>query len=324
MRTVEGDMIRLNGAVLAVLAALCFPAIAQTYSEVKYAPDTGSRWQIVSVTDSEEIKPGSATVIQKVTMTSDFTVEEKLPTGYRVSYAMTGFKIEGNPPARELVETALSAMNGVVVKGRVNASGKPVAVDNFDEVKTSVSTVVDRMAKAFADKPAVAGFMRQLLNGFLDVDSSRAPEVYMEELTVLAAGQSTGIMPGGVKREDNAVPTPMGAAIKSTLETSIESSDNAAGKVRYIRKQAFDEASLKSVTLGLTEKLVAAAGNKQITPEMMAQMRDVKFGIESEMVVTVEGGMTRKIDDRTVTTAQLMGHIMRKTEKKITTVTKVN
>lgn len=322
-------MIRLNGTALAALAALCFhvpspgAAQAQSYTEVKYAPEVGSRWSVLSVSDSEEIKPGSATVNQKITTTSDFTVEEKLPTGYRVAYAMRDIKIEGNAPARELVETAFAGMKDLVVRGRINASGKPVSVDNMDEVKVSISKVVDRMTKSFESKPAVANFLRQLLGGFLDVDSSRAPEVYMEDVTRLASGQTTGIAPGTVKRESDSVPTPMGAPIKSTLETRIESFDNAAGKVRYIRKQAFDKESLKNVTLALTEKLVAAAGNKQITPEVMAQLKDVKFDLESEAVITVEGGMTRKIDDRSVTTAQLMGHIMRKTEKKITTVTAI-
>ncbi|MDO9414403.1 MAG: hypothetical protein Q7T81_17670 [Pseudolabrys sp.] len=322
-------MIRLNGPALAV-AALCFhflipnAAQAQSYSEVPYAPEVGSRWSVVSVTDGEEIKPGSQTVNQKITMTSEFTVEEKLPVGYRVTYAMRDFKIEGNAPAREMAQTAFSAMKGVVVRGRINASGKPVAVDNFDEVKVSVNKVVDSLAKGFADKPQLAGFLRQMLTVFLDVDSARAPEVYMEDMTPLAAGQTTGIVPGAVKREDNAVPTPFGASVKSALETRIESFDNAAGKVRYIRKQAFDKESLKTVTLAMTEKLVAASGNKQITPEIMAQMKDVRFDLQSEAVITVEGGMTRKIDDRSVTEAQLMGHIMRKTEKKVMTVTRVN
>jgi hypothetical protein len=89
----------------------------------------------------------------------------------------------------------------IVVRACTDKTGKPVAVENLDEVKSTLRTVIDRMVKAFEQKPQVAGFIRQMLEGFLVADEKAAVTALMEDLPVLAAGQNTGLKPGEAARE---------------------------------------------------------------------------------------------------------------------------
>jgi hypothetical protein len=115
--------------------------------------------------------------------------------------------------------------------------------------------------------------------------------------------------------------SPFGGVMRSSLETRLESFDAAAGKARYIRKRVFGPEAMKAVTLAIVDKMTAP--NTAVTPEVRKMMQEIKFSIESEAVISVEGGITRSIDDRSVTTLNLMGQTMRKTEKKTFTVTRM-
>lgn len=314
---------------LVAVAFVCLSAQAQAqnrdWSERRYDPAPGSRWAVVSRTDTEENRGPEPTSTRRLETRNEFSIDEKLADGFRISYVMREIRLTGTAPTNAIAEKAFGAMKDIVIRGRTNAAGKPLAVENIDEVKSNVSVVVANLVRAFDKNPKVAELIRQMLEGFMIVDGPQAAETYMEDMLVLAAGQSTGIMPGAVKRQDESVPSPLGAgSIKSTLETRIESFDATAGNVRYIRKRVFDPAAMKAVVVSLTEKMIAAAGNQTIPPEVLSQIKDISLEIESEMVITVEGGMTRMIDDRSVTTARLMGRIMRKIEKKTMSVTRMN
>ena len=49
-------------------------------------------------------------------------------------------------------------------------------------------------------------------------------------------------------------------------------------------------------------------------------MERITFMIDFEMTIDVRDGMTRSIEDRSTTTASVMGQTFRKTEKKVVTV----
>lgn len=325
---IRGTALRRIAAAVA-LACLCTQAFAQMparpYTERAYDPPVGSRWAVVSRTDTEENRAPDPNSTRRLETRNEFSIDEKLADGFRISFVMREIKMTGTAPTNAIAEKAFGAIKDIVIRGRTNAAGKPLAVENIDEVKSNVSVVVANLVRAFDKNPKVAELLRQMLEGFMIVDGPQAAETYMEDMLVLAAGQSTGIMPGAVKRQDEAVPSPLGAgSIKSTLETRIESFDAATGNARYIRKRVFDPAAMKVVVVSLAEKMIAAAGSQTIPPDVLSQIRDVSLEIESEMVITVEGGMTRMIDDRSVTTARLMGRIMRKIEKKTMSVTRMN
>ncbi len=322
-RSISAGVWPIVGVALFYALVAAAPACAQKWTEPKYDPEVGSAWSVVSLTESEKSAPGGPLVTQKVRTRTEFTIDEKLASGFRISYVTREIKVDGNAPGGKIAEAAFSAMKDIVIRGRTDATGKPVVIENLDEVKSKMLDVIARLAQAFEKNPKVADLTRQILNGFLDVDATRAAEVYMDDMPLLAAGQNTGIMPGAVKRQDETVDSPLGGFIKSSLETRLEWFDAAAGQVRYIRKRVFDPDSMKAVTLVLTEKMMAAGNGKPLPPDFLQQLKDISFSIENETVISVEGGMTRTIDDRSFTSARLMGHSMRKTEKKTVAVSRI-
>jgi hypothetical protein len=188
-------------------------------------------------------------------------------------------------------------------------------------VKATLRTVIDRMAKAFEQKPQVAGFIRQMLESFLVTDEKGATTALMEDLPVLAAGQNTGLKPGEVRREQTEVPNPFGgSAMKTSLVTRIAEWDDKAGTVRIARKNDLDPETLKAVTLNIVRKLASVSDGK-ITPEMLEMMKQISFNIDSMTLINVRDGMTGSVEDSSTTSISLMGQHMTKVEKKLVSVT---
>ena len=70
----------------ATLACLCVQAMAQPWTERPYNPEIGSRWSIISQTDSDEVRPGGPPRDQHVRVRGEFSIDEKLPDGFRITY----------------------------------------------------------------------------------------------------------------------------------------------------------------------------------------------------------------------------------------------
>jgi hypothetical protein len=306
-------------AALACLAAQ--PAAAQKWIERPYDPPVGSRWSVVTQAESDETRVAGERNMRQISTRAEFTVEQKLPDGYRIAYVNREIKMTGTAPGTDIAEAAFGAMKDIVIRARTDAAGKPLVVENIDEVKLTMAKVVERIATAFEKKPQVAALVRQMMNGILLVDGATAASVYMEDLPVLAAGQNTGLQPGASRREEEQVPSPFGAAaIKSVLITRLTSWDEATGKARFTRTREMDREALKQVTIDIASRLITASGDKD-SPEMIAALKQISFSVDNEVVIDVEGGMTRAIEDRSTTLASVMGQTFRKVEKKVVRVT---
>jgi len=305
----------------AAIAFLCAQAMAQTYTERAYDPPVGSRWSIVSSSESEQIGGGGGPKTQQVRSRAELTIEEKLADGFRVTYVNREFNVTGNAPGTEIAATALGALKGIVVRARTDKSGRPVAVENLDEVRSAIRTMIESMAKAFEQKPQVAGFIRQMLEGFLIMDEKAAGTALMEDLPALAAGQNNGLKPGEVRREQDETANPLGgAAIKSSLVTRISEWNDKAGTVRFTRKSEMDPEALKTATLDIVRKLAAVSDGK-ITPEMLEMSKQIAFTTDAVTLIDVRDGMTVGIDDRATSGISLKGQSLRKVEKKTVSVT---
>lgn len=313
----------LRIAATAALLGLCVPALAQSgpWTERPYNPPAGSRWSIVAQTDTEETRAGGERRDRHVNMRSELTIDEKTPTGFKISYVVRDISVTGNAPGIAVMQTAFGAMKDVVVRGRADPSGKPFVIDNLEEVKDAMRIVVERIVKSFESKPQAAAVLKEMLVNMFIVDGSEAARLYMEELPVLAAGQNTGLKPGGARREDEKMDSPLGGgAIKSTLVSRLTAWDETTGKAFITRTREMDAQALKEATLALTQKIMSAASDKA-TPQMLEQLKDIKFTLENEAVIEVQDGMARRVDDRTFMNTSLMGHTMTKIEKKVVTVT---
>jgi hypothetical protein len=302
-------------------AALIFgaPALAQSWTEQPYDPPVGGRWQILSQTDSEENRAAGEKRDQHLTVRSELTIEEKLADGLRISFVTREITARGNAPGTELAATAFGAMKDIVIRARTDRSGKPVEVENLEELRTTMRSVIDRMVTGLKN-PQVAAVIKDMLEKTILVEGREAARTYIEDVPLLAVAQNTGLAAGAGRRETEEVPNPLGGTIKSTVTTRLESWDAAAGTARYVRTRDTDPEAVRAFALALVRKIMPAAGN-DITPKMIEVMEQIKFDMSSRASFDVEAGMTRRVEEVSTITVNLMGRSMTKTDKKVIQVT---
>jgi hypothetical protein len=308
-----------------IIVAVAVPSIAQAqsgpWSERPYNPPAGSKWSIVSVSEAEEIRPPNGNRHQQIRTVSELTIEEKLADGFRVSFVTRDLQVTGNTPGAAIGAAAFGAVKDIVVRARTDASGKPISVENLDEVKGVLKTVIDKVVDSAKSNPQVAVVIRQMLEGMLVADDKAAVKALMEEPIALSAGQNTGLTPGAVKREANNVPSPIGGGVlKSTLITQLTKWDDKTGTARITRQREMDVEALKDFVVEMARKLSAAASDK-VTPEMIEMMKKVSMEITSTTNYDTRDGMTMAIEDSGTTVASVAGITFRKFEKKTVTVT---
>jgi hypothetical protein len=304
-------------AFATMLGCGAMPASAQGWTERPYDPPVGSRWHIESQTDTQQSGDIGAPSEFHMHSVSEFTVTEKVPGGFREVFVNRGIKISGTSPSNSFVEKAFTATKDIEVRARTDRSGKPVEVENVDEVKATMRTVVDRLTANFADQPKVVEVLKGLLEGFLRADSTTATGVYIDEVPLITAAQSTGLRPGTVLSQPRDVEAPLGGgSIKGVIVMRLSAWDDKAGTARYTRTLEIDNESVRAFILSVTQKL--AATSDRVSPKMADMMKQISINMTSEATIDVEGGIARAATETEVTTASLMGHTM--TRRKVRTV----
>jgi hypothetical protein len=310
-------------AALAVL--LCAgPVFAQgsgalAWTERPFNPPVGSRWLIQSRTDTRETGSDGSSKTQTIQTRSEFTVAEKLPRGFRVVYVNREIRMSGGGVA-EIMNGAFAAVKDIEMRAETDAAGKPVSIENLDEVKSAMRTVTERTAQAFDKNPRVAAAVKELMGQMLVLDGRDAAVTYMEELPLLAAAHNTGLKPGVERRDDDTVPNPFGTPIKSVLVKRLVGWDDATGKVKVVQRREMDKEGMRTATLALVDRFLSAAG-KPPPADVSDLLRTVKFSIDSETTFNVEDGMTRSLEDRSSLSVTLPGATLSKNDTKVVTVT---
>jgi hypothetical protein len=299
---------------LAVTAALS-PAFGQTFVERPYDPPVGSRWQIISRIDSEQER-GTQTREQHVRSTAELTIEQKLPDGFRLAYVWRSMTVTGSAPGSDAADKAFQVLKDVVIRARTDRAGKPVAIENLDEVRANMRNLVEKMAAEFEPKPEVGKFLRDLMQRMLTFDGEQAAQAYIEDIPVLASMQNIGLRPNDAVRRTEEFPNPLGGTMRSVTVTKLKEWDNAKGTAEYHQTREFDQDALRAF-MGEFFRKLQPASNGKLTPEAVAEMmKKMKFDMSSDTVFTVENGMTRRVEEITTITIHLMGHAMIKTERK--------
>ena len=294
----------------------------QPYVEKPYNPQVGSRWTIHSDTKAIEHRGPGDERNQQTSMRSELTIDEKLADGYRISYVSREIKVSGNTPVARVLGDVFGAMKDVVIRARTDAAGKPVEVENLDEVKAALKQVVEAMAAKFQSNPQAGAFVRDMLLRMFDVPAKEAARIYLDELPQLAVAQNSGLKPGQPRRERDDLPSPFGgAAVKSELVTRLESWDDKTGQATIVRKREIDPESLKQMTLGAARQLAKVGDQNAVTPEVLEAMKSITYSMAAETRYLVENGATRTMSEREITTASVMGRTLRKEQDKTVTVT---
>lgn len=319
---------RTWSARLAVIAALAVSAAtaqaqtsSQSWTEAPYNPPVGSRWIVTSQSVSDEERPDGARQ-NKTLSRFELTIEEKTATGYRISYVNRALDVEGNAPGLKVVAPAFEAMKGIVVHASTDAGGKPVSVDNLDEVRATMRTVIARIVDQFNDKPQVGQVMRQMMENMFLADGVSATTAYLENMPQLAMGQNTGLKPGDARETVEQTKAPVGSGtIKTNLTTRMVSWSDEDHKVRYAQVRAMDPEGLRDFLQSFIAQLGNAASPEFRSPQMQELLKKTDFAIDSTTLIDVENGMTRAIDETSTTRVSLMGQSMTKRENRRITVT---
>src|SRR5262249_18263771 len=138
--------------------------------EPPYDPPVGSCWTIVSEEHEEKTQDGKPTATTTSTRQEELTIVEKISTGYRISTVLRSYDWQGDTTAAP-AKALLGALRDVVIRAEIDQSGKPVRIENLDEVVKAYKEGFERMIATFSDKPEVAGKIRELLNAIMTAAS---------------------------------------------------------------------------------------------------------------------------------------------------------
>jgi hypothetical protein len=181
----------------------------------------------------------------------------------------------------------------------------------------------DGMFEPFKDKPQLVALLNQMMTGLIEVDASQAASAYIDELPALANAQGTGMKLGDIRRFTKSSENPLGGgALKSNAVLELTAADAATGKLTFVNTTSYDVDSLKDFMQSMTKKLLAAAGDGAKPAQIDSLIKSMKLSLDERTVFEVEDGMTRKLSEKSVTTAGAMGQTLSKTETRTITVTR--
>ena len=308
--------------LLLSLVLLGLPGVARAGGvEAVYDPAVGSRWSIVSDSRDEKAEDGKTTKATSFTRNEELTFVEKTDAGYRISTVLRSYETRGRTIESTTVEALLSALRDVVIRAVVDSGGKPVQVENLEEVVAAQKQGMERVVAALTDKPADAAKIRELLDT-LTANAARDPDNaarwYLETLALLSIGQNTGLDVGEERRTAKSSPNPFGGdPIKTNEVLRLVEADAATKKLKLVRIVSYDPAAMKEVGLALAKKLLSG-GTADALEKIMSQ---ISLSMEDRAEFVVENGMTRSVTETTIETVNALGHSIGKQARNQVTVT---
>jgi uncharacterized coiled-coil protein SlyX len=303
------------------LAALALPGVARCAGvEAVYDPAVGSRWTIVSESRDEKAQDGKLTETTSFTRREELTFIEKAGAEYRISTVLRSYETQGGTVESTAVEALLGALRNVVVRGVLDSGGKPVRVENLEEVVAAQKQGIERVVDALTDKPAMAAKLRGLLEAVTS-NSARDPDSvarwYLESLALLSVTQNTGLALGEERRTAKSSPNPFGGdPIKTNEVLRLVEADPAAAKLKLVRTISYDPAAMKEVSIALAKKLLDGSS----ADAMEKLMSQISLSMEDRAEFVVENGMTLSVSETSVETVNALGHSIGKQGRNQVTV----
>ena len=303
------------GAVFAITLASGH-ARAGDWVERSYNPPVGSRWIIERDLFTEQNDNGT---ISKKTfkITSELKIVDKDATGFAVVYARRNSSYESDDKAAEvMIRPALAALQSVEYRVATDQAGKPLRVDNVNDVKAAIQGVIDGVAKGNPD-PQIAAMIRQTLAPMLQMDERSAAELYLDQLPTLALAQNTGLKLGETRRDSFAEKNPIGTLTVNRALTIAEA-DPVSGDVKYVLSESYDPESMRSLVTQLLERL-SRQGADVNEAEKNVNAMEMSHDDHSEFQVV--DGLTRGIIEDSTNGANLLGTRRVTKSHKVVTVT---
>jgi hypothetical protein len=296
---------------LAVLAPRV--AAATEWVERAYKPPVGSRWIIARSISKEQRKHenGVDSVSKRtISYTGELTIDGKTADGFRITYRRIKFAYDGEENRAEML-AALAALNNIAIHAVTDASGKPLRVENLDDIKRGLNRMIAALVVTHKDVQ-VALAARRLLAGMTRIDDKQAAEQYLDELPGLAMGQNTGLKIGEVRRAKVEEPNGIGPPLVKNTALTIAAADAANGKVHLRLTETYDADSVRRFVIALRKK----AGDSNAD-----DAKDMQITMEAATDIEVVDGMTRSLHEETTTSANFFGNTSVTKSRKDVTVT---
>ena len=287
-------------------------AAAAEWVERPFDPAIGSRWIVVTEMTSEEShQNASQTMTIKATYETTWTA--KTDNGFRVSVVAREMSVTGDTPSAALMGSIVGAVKDVVVRGVTDRSGRPVQVENLDEVKQITTSVVEKFTAQL--QPQVVEVVNSLLKPMMSLEGRQAAEMYLEGLTILSVGQNTGLKSDEQRSQSLDVPNPLGGGpLKANSTMAVLKADPATGDVTYLQTQVFDPNSVRALAENIARQIIQAAGKNagaadaSAANEMMTQiMKQTTISMDVRNEFDVVGGMTRAVRQQATNQVNMIG-----------------
>jgi hypothetical protein len=281
--------------VLMLAAVLTVAATAR--ADALYAPPVGSRWVIQRDLYKEETShENGKTDVKKSTLkiTAELVVKAKTPGGFQMTYARRKSSYDGENAGA--MRASLAALENIEMRATTDLTGKPLRVENFEDIKAGVRKMIDTLAAATDRETAAA--LRTMLAGMTQIDGIKAAELYLDELGDLAAGQNTGLKAGEQRQTTVTLPNPMGPGFVSTRTLSMVSADPAKGDAKLLLTEVHDPESIRAFIAHL---LKSSGGDPNDAKAM-------ELSLEAKSDIEVAGGMTRSLKRESTTSNRLTGN----------------
>jgi hypothetical protein len=305
MRAKAKPSIVLRAGLVAGILALAASAAAADWVEPTFNPPVGSRW-IIQRDLTEQTDDNGTLSASTLKITSLLTIEAKAADGLRVTYARTASSYDGDPEEAATSRPVLAALQGLVYRVVTDAAGKPLRVENLDEVIATQKKMVEALAATGKD-PQIQAAVVKSLGDMAGVDAARAAELYLDELPNLAVGQNTGLKIGEVRRSAPTQHNMFGlSAFLKTTTLSIVSVDAASGEVHLTLTEVTDPDSMRAMLVGLYEK--TRDSDPAEADRNIEQVKSMALSQETRTEFDVVDGMTRRTRSLSTTSRDLAGN----------------
>jgi hypothetical protein len=290
--------------------------LAGDWVERPYNPPVGSRWTIQRDLFTEQNEDNAITK-RTFKITSELKIVGKDATGFSVTYVRRASSYESDDKqAEHMARAALTALQNIEYHVVTDAAGKPLRVDNLNDVKSAVRGLIDGIAGASSD-PTIAAVVRQTLAPMLDMDERSAAELYLDQLPVLALAQNTGLKPGETRRDSLTEKNPIGNLVVNR-SLAIAHADPVSGDVTVVLTESYDPESMRALIQQLLER-IGRQGADVNEPEK--NLKDLRMSNDSRSEFQVVDGMTRSMTEDSTTDANLTGTRRITKSHKVVTVT---
>jgi len=307
-------------AMVYAAGVILYPLAAAGAGDVTaYNPPVPSRWTIVAERHEEKTQDGKIVATANSSRKEELTIVEKTATEYRISFVLRSFDTDGDTNESIAEKALLGGLRDVTVRAVLDEGGKPLRLENLEEVVAAHKQAIDRVIAAFSGKPAAAAKIRELF-GMISATPSNPGETaawYLETVTLLSSAQNTGLQVGEERRDSKATPNPFGGdPIKADVVSRLVEADPASGKAKLTRTVIYDPAVMKELTVALMKKLLGA-----MPADAEKVIKDLSIAMEGSAEFIVEAGMTRSVTEDSGEAVKALGHAMSKHERNQVTVT---